>query len=103
MRKQVRTRKGEEDDVEQAIRKIDAVDKNCDIKWDFMARESAIASNWQGQNLWIAFLNAPKARQLSWNAHGQDIDDRITGREDAVRKGDRKIERYPTKVSHILV
>ncbi len=45
MWKQVRTRKGEEDDVEQAIRKIDAVDKNCDIKWDFMARESAIESN----------------------------------------------------------
>jgi hypothetical protein len=45
MREQVGTREGEEDDVEQAIGKIDAVDKNCNTKWDIMVRESAIASN----------------------------------------------------------
>jgi hypothetical protein len=45
MRKQVRTREGEEDDVEQAIGKIDAVDKNCNTKRDVMVRESAIASD----------------------------------------------------------
>ena len=45
MREQVRTREGEEDDVEQAIGKIDAVDKNCNTKWDMMVRESAIASD----------------------------------------------------------
>jgi hypothetical protein len=45
MRQQVRTREGEEDDVEQAIGKIDAVYKNYDTKWDIMVRESAIASD----------------------------------------------------------
>jgi hypothetical protein len=48
MREQVRTRNGEEDDVEQTIGKIDAVEKNCDTKWDMMVRESAIASDCQG-------------------------------------------------------
>jgi hypothetical protein len=45
MWEQVRTREGEEDDVDQAIGKIDAVDKNCNMKWDIMVRESAIASD----------------------------------------------------------
>ncbi len=34
----------------------------------------------------------PEAQQLSWNAHSQDIDDWITERKDAVRKGDWKTE-----------
>jgi hypothetical protein len=45
MREQVRTREGEEDDVEQAIGKIEAVDKNCNTRWDITVRESAIASD----------------------------------------------------------
>ena len=45
MWEQVRTREGEEDDVEQAIGKIDKVGKNCNTKWDIMVRESAIASD----------------------------------------------------------
>lgn len=45
MREQVRTSDGEEYDVEQAIGKIDAVDKNNNIKWDIVVRESAIAGD----------------------------------------------------------
>jgi hypothetical protein len=45
MREQVRTCEGEEDDVEQAGGKIDAVDKNCNTKWDIVVCESAIASD----------------------------------------------------------
>ena len=45
MREQVRTRDGEEYDVEQAIGKIDAVNKNYNTRWDIMVRESAIASD----------------------------------------------------------
>ena len=45
MRKQVRAREGEEEDVEQAIGKVDAVEKDCNAKWDVVVRESAIASD----------------------------------------------------------
>jgi copper chaperone CopZ len=43
MREQVRTCEGEEDNVEQAIGKVDAVEKNSNTKWDIMVRKSAIA------------------------------------------------------------
>lgn len=43
MREQVRTCEGEEDDVEQAVGKVDAVEKNGNTEWDIMVRESEIA------------------------------------------------------------
>lgn len=45
MWEQVRTSEREEYDVEQAIGKIDAVDKNNNIKWDIEVRESAVAGD----------------------------------------------------------
>lgn len=45
MREQVRTREGEEDDVEQAIGQIDAVDENRNTERDVIVRKSSIASD----------------------------------------------------------
>ncbi len=45
MREKVRTCEGEKNDVEPAVRKIDAVDENCNTKCDFMVCESAITGN----------------------------------------------------------
>lgn len=45
MREKVWTRKGEKNDVEKSIRKVDGVDHNGDMKGDRMVGESAIACN----------------------------------------------------------
>jgi hypothetical protein len=54
------TCKGEKNDVEKSIRKVDGIDNNGNMKGDFMVRESAIACNRQRQDLWITLLNAWK-------------------------------------------
>jgi hypothetical protein len=45
MRKKVRARKGEKNNVKKAVGKIDGVDNNGNMKGGFMVRESAIACN----------------------------------------------------------